>query len=154
MKTSDIRPQTILDMTANLQGSYWCIPTAIANIMWYWNAHGFSGLTDGSFSSVQEEISGMMGSSVTSNSGIAGAVAMYTSSRMRTGSARSISATYSTVVSEINAGRPCLLGFANGGGYSSVHMTACCGYYTTSYGDFAVVVDGHSASKVYRAWGT
>lgn len=154
VKTSDSQSRTILDMTANLQGSYWCIPTAIANIMWYWNAHGFPGLADGSFSGVQEEITGIMGSSVTSNSGIASAVAVYTSSKMRTGSARSISATYASIVSEINAGRPCLLGFANGGGYSSAHMTACCGYYTTSYGDFAVVVDGHSSSRVYRTWGT
>lgn len=154
VKTSIQQPRAILDMDANLQGQYWCIPTAIANIMWYWNSNGFLGLTDGSFSAVQEEITNIMGNSVTANSGIASAVAVYTSYRGRTGSASSISATYSSIVSEINAGRPCLLGFAVGGGYSAAHMTACCGYYTTSYGNFAVVVDGHSSSHVYRTWGS
>lgn len=143
-----------IDMDHNLQGSFMCIPTAISNIMWYWNKNGYSGLTSSTFSDVQTEVQNLMGSSTGSNSKIPSTVSSYAKSKGFKGSATSLSASFNSIKNEYNAGRPCLLGFGTGGGYTAPHMTVCCGYYVDSTANYSIVVDGHSSSNVYRVWGS
>lgn len=60
---------------------------------------------------------------------------------------------YDTYTNYIDSGNPVLLGFATG--YGEPHMTVGCGYtnYNLSiYGNWAIVMDGHSSNYVYKLW--
>ena len=118
-----------------------CIPTAIGNVIGYWDSHGYPNLVTTSTSSFISEISSYMTSN-TANTYIPTAVHTYCHQSGRypnNFTATNIwSPTYAQFRAEINAGRPCLVGFSSGGYYSGAHMTCGVGYYyvvstTTEY---------------------
>lgn len=135
-----------------------CIPTAIGNILGYWDSHGYPNLMTGSYSAMINEISSLMGVN-TANANIPKAVHQYCHKNGRYPNkftATNISKPQFTQLKpEIDAGRPTLVGFAKGGAYSGAHMTACIGYYyeITSSARYIYVHDGgHHSGDYFVQW--
>lgn len=115
-----------------------CIPTAIGNLVGYWCTKGYSFATSPSSAALRAKnrFGQLEGGQANNNIPIVMSIFDYYQGIY----AYYISATnvwnpaYSSIVSEINAGRPCLLGFAAGSIYSNEfgHMTVCSGYNNTS----------------------
>lgn len=135
-----------------------CIPTAIGNILGYWDSHGYPNLMIGTYTAMITEISNRMGVN-TSNANIPKAVHGYchTTDRYPTSFTETNiwNPTFSQLKSEIDAGRPTLVGFASGGDYGGAYMTACVGYYyeTTSSTKYIYVHDGgHNPGDYFVKW--
>lgn len=151
-------------VSPQLQGSSNCIVAATANLMWYWNSNKISGLTGSdSFNSLKivlaskfSEVGG------TGNSYIGAAIRRYLESCFSSYTvsySNSWSPSFTRVCSEIDARRPCLVGFKAGSDYSSTygHMTCCVGYVLGSSStnmNYILLVDGHSSSVVSKLWTT
>ena len=142
-----------------LQGSYYCIPTALANVLYYWSNNGYSALNyKSSFQAMQTDITALFYGQQTNNNIVPRVVRNYVASYSSQITANAYvhwvsSAEY--VKAEIDAGRPCMVGFAAGeGSYSTIegHMTMCFGYIQTSSYCMLVLGDGHQTYDVYRVW--
>lgn len=127
-----------------------CIPTAITTIASYWGRHGYSGF--GGLTTAQMET---VGKNVAAAMRAAGgdAANAYIQNGFNIFSHKSGSKTYklttsvyepanwSVLQSEINAGRPLMLGFASKE-YDGGHMTACVGYEVAGGTRRVYLVDG------------
>ena len=146
------------NVTCNYQGSYNCVAAALSNVIWYWGGHGYSSLTSGmSFSDVADDITAIFNGSFANNSVLSVAntyAGMYTSSNYFTGGA-TWSPYFYDAYSEIDAGYPCMVGFASGNtAYDGeAHMTMCFGYqnYNSTY-YYVYLADGHHTYGYYQLW--
>jgi hypothetical protein len=142
-----------------------CIPTAIGNVIGYWDAHGFPDLIVfpvqiwTCIHEVSDRMIAYCGNN-TSNAAIPPATIGYCRNRYPSNFivTNCWNPTYSTYTGQIYANRPTPLGFAAGGPYGSVgHMTAGVGYY---YEDgepdkYSIVHDAWAPSDDhYVAWGS
>lgn len=135
--------------------TYGCIPTAIANVIGYWDSHGYSNLVTGLVISMIDEINNRLiaiaGNNAT-NSAIPGATQGYCRASGRYPSNFTVtniwSPSYSQMQVEIDANRPCLVGFGSSGPYGATHMTAGVGYY---YDD---AFPSEKYVIVHDAWGS
>lgn len=142
-----------------LQGSYNCIVIAISNLIWYYGHNGYSSLiqTHTTFTSVKYTVMGIMNSlGGFTNSNIPSTLSSYMGSTLSS-AVNDWSPSVSKMVTEINADRPFLLGFAAGStifSYSTTvgHMTMCVGYTTAGTISYSIVVDGHSTNTVTKMW--
>jgi hypothetical protein len=140
-----------------------CIPTALGNVIGYWDTHGYSNLIvspDDIYDAISE-ISDRMIEAVgsnTYNSGIPPAMEGYCHARYPSNfDVTNVSSpAYSTYTYQIGCNRPTLVGFASGGPYGSPgHMTAGVGYYWQDYIEdkYTIVHDAWSpADDCYQLW--
>ena len=141
-----------LTYSPQLQNSHNCIVAALANIMWYWGQNGYSALTSGlTFNNVKNSIDPLFGGHY-ANSSVKTVATSFANSRCGryfTGGAKS-NPTISTLCAELQANRPCMVGFMAGNPYygaSSGHMTMCFGYnYTPGTYCYIVLADGWNSS--------
>lgn len=140
--------------------SHYCIPCAITNVAGYWTNHGYSQFGCGT-SSEQETtavlVQAAMGAagSYTANAFIpdgygifshtAGGYTYHLNSTNLWRKDDSLEFDWSTVVREIDAGRPLMMGFADqpGSPYAS-HMTTCVGYNVSGETKYVYLSDAHS----------
>ena len=146
---------TIPGVSPQLQNSGNCVACALSNIMWYWRSHGFP-LIHSSFVKVMANISPLFYGNYANNS-VPSVATTYLQNRSSTYHCNSTvywSPSKSRVTTEIDAGFPCMLGYAAGSPYSSTvgHMTMCYGYYYSGSTLFVQLADGHSSSMVTRQW--
>lgn len=154
----------ISGVSPQLQNSSNCIVAAIANVLWYYGSHGYAYLTNGmTFYSLKNSIDTLMkSSSLFDNPGyrnvnVPKTIYNYVKSKNRYYSSVSSvisNPTINTVIAQIDAGKPCMVGFAAGSTYSSSvgHMTACFGYQYIGGAYQVALADGHSSSIVYKTW--
>lgn len=149
---------TIPGVSPQLQYGATCGPTAVANYMWYWSSHGYASLCSGkTFAQVRTDMinrfnaaGGYANKSVPS---VANAYAHSKNSKYKIVGKVINSPLKTTLINEINAFRPCLLGFKAGSVYGSVgHMTMCYGYVTSGASMYVTLADGHSTSPVQKLW--
>ncbi len=115
-----------------------CIPTAIGNIIGYWDTHGYPNLiiSPKSITNAINEINSNLISECgnnTSNSAIPDATQNYCRSTSRYPARFTVTnlwnPTFGTYMSQITYNRPTLVGFASNGPYGGAHMTTGVGYY-------------------------
>lgn len=156
--------KTLFDVPANLKvvtnGDFSCIPCAITNVAAYWSVNGYAQFGC-STAAAQETVVRNVQSTMIAVGGSSGHEANdnipagfnvfshstgTTTYRLRATNywAKKNEFTFDDIVTEIEAGRPLLLGFAGttdcpfGGG----HMTACAGYKCTGTKEYVIVSDG------------
>lgn len=116
-----------------------CIPTAIGNVIGYWDTHGYPNLISSS-KTIYNAISEVNGNLIaacgnnTSNSAIPAATQAYCRASGRYPNNFTVTnmwnPSYSSFKSQISSGNPALVGFASGNSYyGGAHMTAGMGYY-------------------------
>ena len=145
-KLSGVSPQ--------LQGSNNCIVAALGNVIWYWGGHGYSSFTSGkNFTQVKTALDALFPSYA--NNYVVSVAHSYASNYSCgfTGYAN-WSPSFAFVKTEINAGYPCMVGFAAGSDYSPTygHMTMCYGYLVNDSGNYVRLADGHSTLMVTKLW--
>ena len=146
-------------ISPQLQGNYNCIACAISNLIWYYGHNGYSSLIQyhNTFSSVINTVTVIMNSlGGFTNANIPATLSSYMGALLYSAT-NDWSPSTSKMVTEINANRPFLLGFAAGSlvfSYSTTegHMTMCVGYAQLGLMYYPVVVDGHSTETVTRMW--
>lgn len=117
-----------------------CIPTAIGNVIGYWDTHGYSNLISASntiYDAINEVNSNLIAvcGNNTTNSAIPTATQNYCKASGRYPNNFTVtnvwSPSYSSFSSQIDYSRPALIGFASGNNYynGGAHMTAGMGYY-------------------------
>lgn len=150
---------TIPGIVHNLQGSKNCIAAALSNVLWYWGGKGYSALRPASWQTLLNTIHSNFENSggLLANSKVQAVVEGYARSRQsnyRVGGYVYWNPSTSQVVTEINAGRPCLVGFKKGSVYSDTagHMTMCYGYYSVGTDFYVRLADGWKSSQVMRIW--
>ncbi len=146
------------NVNPQLQGSNNCIVAAVANLFYYWSQHGYSQLNyRNSYAGMKSQIDSLFDGYYANNS-IPSVASRYV---RECGLSNTVTSnvywdpSISRVTNEIDAGRPCLVGFAAGSSYSSTvgHMTMCCGYECyNGYQYIIAVVDGHNVDVVYKNW--
>ena len=145
------------NFSPQLQNSHNCIVAALANVMWYWGSNGYSSLVYGkTFEQVKDGLdwyfSGVYANAIVplvadAYAGANGNIDFFGYTDW--------SPTFGTVYDEINAGRPCMVGYAAGSDYSATvgHMTMCYGYvFTMNLVAYVRLADGHSSSMVTKIW--
>ncbi len=148
--------------TINFQGSYNCIVAALANIMWYWGTNFNSNfIVNKTFDQIKAILTVMFNNNGgCSNNNVLSIANMY-STYCSTGVTFSGGAVWTnlpyTMITEINSGYPCMVGFAAGpGSYDPDigHMTMCYGYtFTSQYQSYYIyLVDGHASNTVVKLW--
>ena len=141
-----------------LQNNSNCIVTAVANVMFYWSENGYPRLNYVNSFGVMKSLITPLFDGYYANNSVPSVVREYVSSCGISNTVISNvhwSSAISTVVEEIEDGRPCLVGFAAGSSYSATvgHMTMCCGFECYSgYQYIIAVVDGHKEEIVYKNW--
>lgn len=144
-----------------LQNSHNCVATALSNLIWYWGTHGRSSLIAGrTFENVKNDITthfNNYGQGFANNVvvNIANVYGQYVSPAVSFSGGAVWSNSSATMISDIDSGYPCLVGFkAAPGSYSTSvgHMTMCFGYYYNGSNLYIVLADGHSASSVTKIW--
>lgn len=143
-------------ISPQLQNSYNCIVAAISNLIWYYGNNGYSSLISGkTFSVIKANVNTTMKSlGGYANSNIPDTLKTHLGNYYSS-STPIWNPSFSTVQSEINAGYPCLLGFAAGAdSYSETvgHMTLCVGWVQISSSYYTCLIDGHSTNTVTKAW--
>lgn len=145
-----------------------CIPTAIGNVIGYWDTHGYSNLIvspNTIYNAIAEINTNLIAAcgSNTNNAGIPTATQNYCRSAGRYPNNFTVTnvtnPSYSTFTTQITNNRPTLVGFASGGPYVGAHMTAGVGYY---YDDafpnekYIYVHDAWSSTSVnyFVLWGS
>ncbi len=138
--------------------THYCIPCAITNVAAYWCVNGYSGFDCADAESQEEKAIDVQASMVAAGSCKANAYIQdgFDVFSHMDGSTEYIlnsenlwrgSFTVKNVLSELNAGRPLLLGFAgtNDSPYGGAHMTVCVGYEIRANSTVYVYVsDAHS----------
>lgn len=155
---SSKRPHVTIQYTTNYitgvpheiesNATHSCIPAAITQLAAYWARHGYTGFgcqtvaqVEAKATQVHNTMAGWSGGEGTNNN-IPAAFALF--SYNSGGNTVSLQAqslwngTWNQLKSEIDAGRPALLGFATT--YGGGHMTVCAGYYVASDGTKKVIV--------------
>lgn len=147
---------TIPGVSHNLQGQKNCIAAALSNVLWYWGENGYPTLRLGSWQSLLDAIHTRFGGSFANNRVhiVADAYARSRRSDYRIGGYVHWSPTPNQVQLEINAGRPCMVGFKRGSDYSDSvgHMTMCYGYYWIGSNFYLRLADGHKSHRVVKLW--
>ncbi len=149
---------TLPGVSPQLQGSTNCVAAALANVFWYLGSHGFSALTSSiSFESLKDRLQNLFlhngGLANRNVPTVANLYAQERSSSLACSSTVVWNPTIITVVNEIGAGYPCMLGYSSSNTYySAPHMTMCCGYQEATPGFYVKLVDGHSTSIIMRLW--
>jgi hypothetical protein len=113
-----------------------CIPTAIGNVIGYWDTHGYPNLIVSpatiytAIAEINERLIDACGNNRT-NSAIPAATQGYCKARYPNNFTvtNHWNPAYSTYTTQINYNRPTLVGFASDGPYVDPHMTAGVGYY-------------------------
>lgn len=153
---------TIPGVSPQLQNSSNCIVCALANIMWYWRSHNFS-LIPSSFIKIKANLSSRFNS-------LDGGYANNNVPTVASGYLRSLSTNYrctssvywspsiSRVKTEIDAGYPCMVGYAAHAnspyGSQEGHMAMCFGYLYKNGNYYLELADGHQTSKRTVIWNT
>ena len=137
-----------------------CISCAITNVAAYWSVNGYAQFNCGNATNqeaVARNVHNAMlnAGSATDNNNIQIGFDLFrhTSGSITYGLlaincwASNNAFTFNTIVSEINAGRPLLLGFAGteDSPYPDPHMTACAGYLISDDGNYVYVSDAHDS---------
>ena len=146
-------------LNPQLQGSTNCIAAAAANVMWYYSHNGYPTLT-GSYT--WDYIKNFMSYRYVSaggfaNNNSASAFSTYVnymdSSKNATVSVN-WNPSFSLFTSEIDFGKPVMLGFAAGSPFSQTdgHMTMGCGYMYLNNNWYVYVVDGWSTGPNFYIW--
>ncbi|MBR4586863.1 MAG: hypothetical protein IKO30_00950 [Lachnospiraceae bacterium] len=146
-------------LNPQLQGNTNCIAAAAANVMWYYSHNGYPTLT-GSYT--WDYIKNFMSYCYVSaggfaNNNSASAFSTYVnymdSSKNATVSVNWNPA-FSLFTSEIDLGKPVMLGFAAGSPFSQTvgHMTMGCGYMYLNNNWYVYVVDGWSTGPNFYIW--
>ncbi len=140
-----------------------CIPTAIGNVIGYWDSHGYPNLMTGTSSSMISEVANYM-PNYQANSFIPTGVHSYCHKAGRypnNFTATNIwNPSYSNYIYQINAGQPTLVGFGGGTSdpYGGGHMTAGVGYliYYPLSQKYVIVHDAWSSTSTDYSvlWGT
>jgi hypothetical protein len=140
-----------------------CIPTALGNVIGYWDTHGYSNLIVSpndiydAISEINDRLIDAVGNN-TSNSGIPPAMEGYCHARYPSNfDVTNIwSPAYSTYTYQIGCNRPTLVGFGPGSPYGSGgHMTTGVGYYWQDYIEdkYTIVHDAWDpADDCYQLW--
>lgn len=149
--------QVILSgVSPQLQGTDNCIVAALSNVIWYLKSHGYSALASGmTFTNVKTAVDALFPSYA--NDSVLTVANLYGSSHgnIHFSGGAIWSPSVAKVYTEINAGYPCMVGFAAGSVYSPTvgHMTMCYGYYYDGDSTWYVyLADGHSSNMVTRLW--
>ena len=154
---TDPEEKLLSGVSPQLQNGSNCIVAALSNVIWYWKGHGHSSLASGmTFANVKTAVNTLFGGNYANNRvlAVANQYGSLHGNKHFTGGAL-WGASVSAVYSEINAGYPCMVGFAAGSYYSSSvgHMTMCVGYYYDGDSTWYVrLADGWSSSVVTRLW--
>lgn len=148
-------------VSPQLQNGTNCILTALTHVIWYLGSSYYSALISGkTFSTLRTAIDSYFSSYANNNVLMTACLyALSVSSYYFTGGAN-WNPVFSNVMTEIDAGYPCMVGFAASplSPYSQTegHMTMCYGYLYDFNNDagFVRLADGHSTSMVTRLWTT
>lgn len=151
---------TISGVTPQLQNTHNCIVAALANVFWYWGGNNFSSMRPKTFAAMLNTIDSLFTAyNGYTNNSVPYIAQQYVKTRSSSYSCNSSvywSSSYDVktkLKTEINAGYPCMLGYASGSGYYSTgHMTMCYGYYTSGSTMYVRLADGHQQTEVVRAW--
>lgn len=141
--------------------TYGCIPTAIGNVLGYWDSHGYPNLVTGTSAQLISTIRAWM-NNPSANSEIPTAVHGYCHTVQRypqNFTATNVwNPTFSMFRSEIDSGHPTLVGFSSAGYYGAAHMTTGVGYFydMSSTNRYIYVHDGWTTTSVdfYVQWTT
>ncbi|MBQ6680065.1 MAG: hypothetical protein IJM76_08620 [Lachnospiraceae bacterium] len=152
----------ITGVSPQLQLSSNCIAAALANVMWYWNSHGWSSLAPNGFSSLRSNLHSRFSSLGFANNNVPTVANQYgatCSPRVWFSSNVYWTTSPTYVFYEIDAGYPCMLGYAAGDTsqgltYSTTvgHMTMCFGYYYVGNQLYVTLADGHSSGTKTKIW--
>lgn len=158
-------PYKVIDgVSPQLQGENTnCIVAAASNVIWYYGNNGhYSLIKNDTFNNVKTS----MGNSYIYNGGLRNdttpkAFEVY----IRVKGLSSVyssdvnlywyqNATKELMISEVNEGKPMMLGFAAGSIYSNSvgHMTMCYGYQVTGGSTYVYVASGHEAYGTFVKW--
>lgn len=149
---------TIPGVTPQLQGQKNCIAAALSNAIWYWSKNGYPNLNPGSWqillNSIQVRFENNGGFANNIVPIIADGYARSRNTSYRIGGYVHWNPSISQVKLEINAGRPCLVGFKKGSVYSDSagHMTMCYGYLESGSYFYLRLADGWQSNQVVRLW--
>lgn len=143
-----------------------CIPTAIGNVIGYWDTHGYPNLMTGTSQAMLTEINNLMGCNNQNSSVIKTTVEGYCHQNNRYPNNFTVTSihnpTFNQFKSQIVYNRPTLVGFSTAfQGYNSnqniAHMTTGVGYYYTlgSTDRYIYVHDGWPTTAVdyFVKWG-
>jgi hypothetical protein len=145
-----------------------CIPTAIGNIIGYWDTHGYPNLIispNTIYSAITEVNNNLIikcGNNVT-NDAIPDATRWYCRAAGRYPNRFNVTniwnPSYAQYKSQIDNNRPALVGFTSAGPYSGAHMTAGVGYYYDDWFPqykYVYVHDAWSSTPVnyFVLWGS
>lgn len=151
--------KVITGVIPRLQGPSNCVAAATANLLFYWSNNGYSELNPSSWERMISEVGALFNGYYANNS-VPSVIKAYVkkySSVYKTAATVHWNPVIELALSEIDDGRPCLLGFAadENSPYSKTvgHMTMCCGYVRQGSNSYMMaLVDGHSSSIVYKRW--
>lgn len=147
---------TIPGVAHNLQGQKNCIAASLSNILWYWGGNGYPSLRSDSWQTLLNTIHMRFGDNFANNRvhAVAESYARSRKDNYRIGGYVYWAPSTNQVQIEINAGRPCMVGFMKGSVYSLTvgHMTMCYGYYWSGSNFYLRLADGHKSYQVVRLW--
>lgn len=158
-------PYMVIDgVSPQLQGDSNCLVTAASNVIWYYGNNGyFSLIKNDTFNNVKMSMTNsyIYNGGIGNNEATPKAFEVYIR-------AKGLSKVYSSnvklywyqnatkelMLSEVNEGKPMLLGFKKGSIYSNTagHMTMCYGYQVTGGNTYAYLASGHEAYGTFVKW--
>lgn len=158
-------PYKVIDgVSPQLQGDSNCVVAAASNVIWYYGNNGhFSLIRNDTFNNVKMSMTNcyIYNGGIGNNEATPKAFEVYIR-------AKGLSDVYSSdvnlywdqnatkelMVSEVNEGKPMMLGFRAGSVYSDSagHMTMCYGYQVTGGNTYAYVASGHEAYGTFVKW--
>lgn len=165
-------------LSPQLQNSDNCVVTAASNVLWYYGNNGYPELISSySWDRVKKKvkdayidiytlINGVEPNPVVyafQNNNTPIALSQYLRKKNLSTSAINSSVhwnpSYTILKNEIDAGRPCMLGYignntVEGSPFNGNHMTMACGYTTLQNKFYAYVAYGHQVAPMYYLWDT
>lgn len=158
-------PYKVIDgVSPQLQGNFNCVVTAASNVIWYYGNNGHQSLIKNySFYDVKMAMTNCYkyNGGIGNNDVTPKAIEVYIYARGLSDAYSSNvnlywdqNATKELMISEVNEGKPMMLGFRAGSVYSDSagHMTMCYGYQVTGGNTYAYVASGHEAYGTFVKW--
>lgn len=151
-------------VSPQLQGNFNCVVTAASNVIWYYGNNGHQSLIKNySFYDVKMAMTNCYkyNGGIGNNDVTPKAIEVYIYAKGLSDAYSSNvnlywdqNATKALMVSEVNEGKPMMLGFRAGSIYSDSagHMTMCYGYQVTGGNTYAYVASGHETYGTFVKW--
>ena len=165
MTQASVSPYMVIGgVSPRLQGDFNCVVTAASNVIWYYGNNGHQSLIKNySFYDVKMSMTNCYkyNGEIGINDVTPKAIEVYIYAKGLSDAYSSSvnlywyqNATKELMISEVNEGKPMMLGFKAGSVYSDSagHMTMCYGYQVTGGNTYAYVASGHQAYGTFVKW--